>query len=276
MDCVNHSGVPATAYCQTCGKPLCANCVCNVAGGQIHCSNCVAAWQNYQTPFVPTPNDGPNPAAAAVLGLIPGVGAMYNGQFFKGLIHVVIFAVLVSITTHYGIFGIFIGAWVLYQSFEAHQTALARRNGQPLPDPLGLNEVGNWLNVGSHNHPGQVPNRNAGQPFSNGPVDPSATAGYQTPAQAPYQQTPYQQVPYEQNPYAPPPPGYPDPTIPPPPPMYWKRKEPIGAIVLIGLGTLFLLGQLDIFHGRLLEFAWPFVLIGIGFWMMINRVGGSK
>ena len=39
---------------------------------------------------------GPNPAAAAVLGLIPGVGAMYNGQFIKGFIHVVIFAVLVT------------------------------------------------------------------------------------------------------------------------------------------------------------------------------------
>ena len=48
------------------------------------------------------PTGGPNPVAAAVLGLIPGVGAMYNGQFFKGLIHVVIFAVLVSITTTTG------------------------------------------------------------------------------------------------------------------------------------------------------------------------------
>ena len=34
-----------------------------------------------------------------MLGLIPGVGAMYNGQFFKGLIHVVVFAVLVYACT---------------------------------------------------------------------------------------------------------------------------------------------------------------------------------
>jgi len=287
MDCVNHSGVPATAYCQTCGKALCANCVCNVAGGQIHCANCVAAWQNYQAPFVPVQPSGPNPAAAAVLGLIPGVGAMYNGQFFKGLIHVVIFAVLVSITDHYGIFGIFIAAWILYQSFEAHHTAVARRDGQPLPDPLGLNEVGNWLNVGSRPQnypgqpgPGQTPNGAPGQPYSTGPVNPGATGNYapQGQYQPPYQ-TPYQapyQPPYEQNPYAPPAPGYPEPPLPPVPPMSWKRKEPIGAIVLIGLGILFLLGQLDLFHGRLLEYAWPFVLIGLGVWMMINRVGDSQ
>jgi len=165
MDCVNHSGVNATAYCQTCGKALCANCVSNAPGGQILCSNCVAAWQSYQTPFAPAQPSGPNPSAAAVLGLIPGVGAMYNGQFFKGLIHVVIFAVLISITDHYGIFGIFIAAWVLYQSFEAYHTAIARRDGQPLPDPLGLNEVGNWLNLGTR------PQGNFGQP---GPGQPGA------------------------------------------------------------------------------------------------------
>ena len=61
---------------------------------------------------------------------------MYNGQFFKGLIHVVIFAVLVSITEYHGIFGLFIAAWILYQSFEAFHTARALRDGQPPPDPL--------------------------------------------------------------------------------------------------------------------------------------------
>jgi TM2 domain-containing membrane protein YozV len=89
------------------------------------------------TAFVARRRRRPIPSAAAVLGLIPGVGAMYNGQFFKGLIHVVIFAVLVSITEYHGIFGIFIAAWILYQSFEAFHTAKALRDGQPLPDPLG-------------------------------------------------------------------------------------------------------------------------------------------
>jgi len=114
MDCVNHTAVPATAFCQNCGKALCANCVRNASGGQVLCEPCSTAWQTYQQPFVPVAIGSPNPAAAAVLGLIPGVGAMYNGQFFKGLIHVVIFAVLVSLAHVSGIFGIFIPAWILY------------------------------------------------------------------------------------------------------------------------------------------------------------------
>lgn len=211
---------------------------------------------------------------AAVLGLIPGVGAMYNGQFFKALIHVVIFAVLISITDHYGIFGLFIAAWVLYQSFEAYHTAKARRDGQPLPDPLGLNEVGNWLNLGGK---AQYPTQPMpGQPGSAGPAAPAA-GGYQTPYGAGQYQAPYQQAPYQAA-YTPPGPGFdPEiPPVPPVPPLYWKRKEPIGAVVLIALGLLFLLGQLDVFHGRLMEFTWPVVLIGLGVWLFVRRLGDTK
>jgi hypothetical protein len=195
---------------------------------------------------------------------------MYNGQFFKALIHVVIFAVLISITDHYGIFGIFIAAWILYQSFEAYHTAKARRDGQPLPDPLGLNEVGNWLNLGGKP---QYPNPpTAGQPGA-GPAVPPA-GGYQAPYGAGQYQAPYQQAPYQAT-YPPAVPGF-DPDMPPVPPLYWKRKEPIGAVVLIALGLLFLLGQLDVFHGRLMEFTWPLVLIALGVWLFVRRLGDTK
>ena len=124
-----------------------------------------------------------------MLGIIPGVGAMYNGQYFKGLIHVVIFVVIISITTHYGIFGLFIPAWILYQSFEAFHTAKAIRDGQPIPDPLGLNEVGNWLNLGGTQHRPGMPHQ-FGVPPGPGPAapNPGTNAGG-------YQQIPYQQYP---------------------------------------------------------------------------------
>lgn len=298
MDCVNHSGVTATSFCQNCGNALCGACLRTAATGQILCVPCMNTWQAFQQPFAPAVPGSPNPSAAAVLGLIPGVGAMYNGQFFKGLIHVVIFAVLVSITEYHPIFGIFIGAWILYQSFEAFHTARALRDGHPLPDPLGLNEVGNWLNLGSRpqHHAGSVPGApTAGQP-------PPGTGTYTPPAPGPYQppyaggayQQPYQS-PY-QAPYAPPPSGFtpvagtavPDPANPDPAhpsgvhrgpgwvhPVFF-RKEPIGAIVLIALGLLFLLGQLDLFHGRLVEFAWPLLLIGAGCWLVVRRIGESQ
>ncbi len=283
MDCVNHSGVTATAFCQNCGKALCPNCVRHGAGGQILCEPCWVAWQNVPpNPFIAPPAGGPNPSAAAVLGLIPGVGAMYNGQYFKGLIHVVIFVVIISITTHYGLFGLFIPAWVLYQSFEAFHTAKAIRDGQPIPDPLGLNEVGNWLNLGSKPpypaQPGAAAPVNPGA-ANPGPGSPGPAAGYTppygTPYQAPYQAPAYQAPPYQAPPFTPVA-GMPDPGVPVPPPAYWRRKEPIGAIVLIGLGLLFLIGQLDDIGGRIFEFAWPLLLIGLGVWLVVRRMGDNR
>jgi TM2 domain-containing membrane protein YozV len=267
MDCVNHSGVSATAFCQNCGKALCASCVRSAPGGQVLCEPCAVAWQSMQQPFVAPPVGGPNPAAAAVLGLIPGVGAMYNGQFFKGLIHVVIFAVLVSMSTHFGIFGIFIGAWVLYQSFEAYHTAVARRDGTPLPDPLGLNEVGNWLNLGGAMHPpypGQPPPGQTGPGATSGGMPPN-TAQYQAPGQY---QTPYTPVA-----------GYPDPAVPPVPPVppvYWRRREPIGAMVLVGFGLLLLLNQVGWVTAAVWKFVFPLILIGFGVWLIIRRIGDTK
>ncbi len=272
MDCVNHGGVTATAFCQNCGKAICPNCVRNGAAGQILCEPCFNAWQTVPNPFVAPATGVPNPSAAAVLGLIPGVGAMYNGQFFKGLIHVVIFAVLISITEHYPIFGLFIAAWVLYQSFEAFHTAKARRDGLPMPDPLGLNEVGNWLNLGAKQHssgtgvPGPgFPGGYPGPTPNPGPASGAYQAPYQAPAQPPYQSVPY-----------PPPPGFVDPAVPPVPPVppeYWRRKEPMGAIVLIALGILFLIGQLN---GSILKFTWPLMLIGLGIWLVIRQMGHTK
>ncbi len=283
MDCVNHSGVTAAAYCQNCGKALCGACVRNAPGGQVLCENCWTAWQSVPNPFIAPSLGGPNPGLAAVLGLIPGVGAMYNGQTFKGLIHVVIFVVIISITTHYGLFGLLIPAWILYQSFEAFHTAKAIREGQPLPDPLGLNEVGNWLNLGGRPHPGAGP---AGPGPSAAGFTPPAGEGRPAPVSSPYQ-TGYQPPPYPEpypgpyggsygSPYGgrPPATGYTQPGVPPaaPPHLDWRRKEPIGAIVLIGLGVLFLLGQWDLLSGRVFEFTWPVLLIGLGAWLVVRRL----
>jgi hypothetical protein len=208
---------------------------------------------------------------------------MYNGQYFKGFIHVIIFVVIISITTHYGLFGLFIPAWILYQSFEAFHTAKAIRDGQPIPDPLGLNEVGNWLNLGSKapysTHPGAAAPMNPNPGANPGAGNPGPGAGYAPPYGAPYQ-APYQAPPYQASYQAPPftpMAGMPDPgaPLPPPPQAYWRRKEPIGAIVLIGLGLLFLIGQLDDIGGRIFEFSWPLLLIGLGVWLVVRRMGDT-
>jgi hypothetical protein len=58
--------------------------------------------------------------------------------------------------------------------------------------------------------------------------------------------------------------------------MFSHHRAPVGAVVLIALGTLFLLGQLDIFHGRLIEYSWPVFLIGLGVWLVVRRLGESQ
>jgi hypothetical protein len=64
--------------------------------------------------------------------------------------------------------------------------------------------------------------------------------------------------------------------MPPCSPCGWHRREPVGAVILIALGLLFLLGQLDIFNGRMFEFAWPVLLIGLGIWLIVRRLGDTQ
>ncbi|MDR3754079.1 MAG: DUF5668 domain-containing protein [Terracidiphilus sp.] len=277
MDCVNHSGVNATAYCQSCGKALCQECVRKGSGGQIFCEPCWRSWQSAQMPYVPPPMGGPSPGLAALLGAIPGVGAMYNGQFIKGLVHLAIFAVLVSAAHVYSVFGLFVMGWIFYQMFEAYHTARARRDGDPLPDPLGLNELSNSIGGGMRPPQGPPqpppPGAGTGPAGVNPPADQTASqSSYQAPYQAPYQ-PPYQGAAY-QGPDMPPIP--PIPPIPPVPPAYWRRREPIGAMILIAFGVLFLLGQFDWFSWHWFQYGWPLMLIGLGVWLFMRRLHDSQ
>lgn len=147
MNCAVHSEIPAVAFCRTCGKALCNTCKRDVMGA-IYCEPCLAARVQGVGPVVAPPPpmslepSVPNPGIAALLGLIPGVGAMYNGQFAKALIHVGVFVVLIVATSEIsGFFGILIPFWVFYMAFEAYHTAKARQLGQPAPDPLGLDRM---------------------------------------------------------------------------------------------------------------------------------------
>lgn len=162
MNCANHPQSPIAAYCRTCGKPLCATCTRPVMG-VIYCENCLAErvgasapppnpYQpsaSYQQPgpsaASPARQSGPNPALAGLLGGIPfGVGAIYNGQYTKGLVHLGIFvALVVALSSNladywYIILGIGMGFFVVYQILDAIHTAKAIQAGRPAPDPFGL------------------------------------------------------------------------------------------------------------------------------------------
>ena len=219
MNCANHPDNAPLAYCRTCGKPLCANCTRDVKG-VIYCENCLAERLHgvhptvvppaagFVSPAPVVPTSGPNPAVAGILaGFFPfGVGAVYCGQYAKGLAHLVVFTLLVwgeSVIDNGGvntILGLGIAFFYVWQIIDSVRTAKAIQFGQPVPDPLGL-----------------------GQAFGAGEkVDTS--------------------------------------------------KIPVAAVVLIGLGALFLLRTMGVFEFSV-ETLWPILLILLGLWMMGKRWG---
>jgi hypothetical protein len=167
MNCATHGDTAAVAFCRTCGKPLCNQCTRDVRG-VIYCESCLAARMEGSTPapgytpvqtgyqqfmdqglgvkVAPGPSSGPNPAVAGMLaGFFPiGVGAVYTGQYTKGLAHLVIAVLLIIglgadlpwylIT----VIAIGLGFFYIYQIIDAIRTAKAIQLGQPAPDPFGL------------------------------------------------------------------------------------------------------------------------------------------
>jgi hypothetical protein len=304
MNCANHPQREGAAFCQHCGKPLCPDCVRNV-GSSVFCESCLAARvgatppAGYGTPpayppypsYPPVAPSIPNPGLAALLGFIPGVGAMYNEQYAKGLVHLLIFAVLVMLSHEVGIFGLFVFGWIVYMVIEAYHTARARRDGTPLPNPFGLNDFSERLFAGHVGWPGASNPPSYGVPQNPDPagqpaVDPTAGPGANVPPASP------NPPPYSY-PYAPPgapwasgygaPPVPPIPPVPPvsPMPPYpdptrpSHHRFPSGAIWLIAIGLFFLLGNTLRFHLLYGRFLGPILLIGFGVWLFVHMMAGT-
>jgi hypothetical protein len=170
MNCANHADVSAVAYCRTCGKALCGNCT-RAVRGVIYCEDCLGAKMegtappasagvvSGTVPPVAAPGrvsppagsgSGPNPTVAGILaGFFPfGVGAVYTGQYAKGLAHLAVFGLLIagcnvaSNSPHGEILGVICGVglafFYVYQIVDAVRSARAIQAGQPAPDPYGL------------------------------------------------------------------------------------------------------------------------------------------
>jgi hypothetical protein len=234
MNCLNHPEAPAIAFCRECGKALCDTCR-READGTVYCEEHSPAASapppappqapspytapeatSYRTPEAtpytapqlttsqPATDAGSSPGLAFLLGFIPGVGAIYNGQYVKGLIHVVVMGILISIVSSdeasgnmQPLFGMLIAVWVFYMAFEAYHTAKRRQLGQPVDEFSSL-----------------VPRK--GQP----------------------------------------------------------TRFPLAPTVLIAVGLLFLLHNLDILRiGQIIRY-WPVALICLGVYMLFERLSG--
>jgi TM2 domain-containing membrane protein YozV len=202
MNCQKHPEVPAVAFCRTCGKALCQACQ-HTVGGTVVCEEHAPATQAAVV-SAPSPAGG-SPGLAFVLGLIPGVGAVYNGQYAKGLIHVIIFGLLISLVSADAVgdleplFGLLIAIWYIYMPFEAYHTARKRQLGQAVDEFSSL-----------------LPLRTQRTGF------------------------------------------------------------PVGPVVLIGLGALFLLNTLDVLRFYDIARYWPVALIALGVYMLYCRLAGQR
>jgi TM2 domain-containing membrane protein YozV len=164
MKCAVHPEVDATGYCRNCGKPMCAVCVRPVRD-VLYCEDCLATIVGISAPGTSTasmpgnsaaglgapssapaparPGLAPNPTLAFFLGFLPGLGAFYNEQYGKGIIHLAIFLFLFIIGVDGSLGGgaeaalwlCLAGLWI-YMPVDAYRTAKARLAGQTLTDPL--------------------------------------------------------------------------------------------------------------------------------------------
>ena len=227
MNCYLHPETPATGYCRSCGRPLCPVCQRPVEG-VIYCQDHVpvpvytapppggpgAPGPNPYAPPAANPYAAPvtsvappgatSPPLAFILGWIPGVGAIYNGQYLKGLVHAIIFGLLVTLINEaegsaQPLLGITMAAFVFYMPFEAFHTAKRRQLGMPVDE---------WSSFMT------------GSKFAN--------------------------------------------------------KAPIGPIVLIAIGIIFLLNTLHLLEFREISRFWPVILIIIGVAMLYGRIIGLR
>lgn len=199
-----------SGYCRACGKAL-EEGHAIAAEGALYCpehaparpSQSAADATPYSAPA--PPGNQPSPVLAFLLGMIPGVGAVYNGQYMKGLAHVMILGLLISILSNGSargyepLVGILIPCFWSYMCIEAYHTAKKRRGGEAVTGRPGLTQV-------------------------------------------------------ELKPC----------------------RSPLGPIVLILVGTLFLLENLNLLNlGRVLHY-WPVFLIAYGAHMLYERIKEAK
>jgi LiaI-LiaF-like transmembrane region/B-box zinc finger len=208
MKCAQHPETEATAFCRQCGTALCPACMRDVRGA-VYCENCLAnlvgippaatgtAGGGVPLPRLPAAPGAPSPGVALALGFIPGLGAVYNGEYIKALIHVLAFGGIIALLTTdlptglIVILSIGLGCFYFYMPIEAYRTAKARR-GEEIPE-TGL---------------------------------PAAIEG----------------------------------------------NRPVGAIVLIVLGALFLLANFHLLERDWFSKAWPAGLILLGAWILMDRI----
>ncbi len=142
---------PVALFCRNCGRGLTEEE--KSAAGTVYCSSCAPAFKAAaappplpSSPAGGVPNPSVSPGLAFLLGLLPGVGAIYTGQYAKGLTHAFIFGMFVTAMErmHGGepLVALVMSGFYFYMPFEAYHTAKKRQMGEPVDELSSLFKIG--------------------------------------------------------------------------------------------------------------------------------------
>src|SRR5882724_144385 len=138
MNCAYHTKNPAVVQCNQCARPLCPACDHRIRGFPF-CQDCIVAgvemlrYQQSRSPDATVIRRKTSPFVATLLScFVPGLGAAYNGQTSKALVHFAIFAsffqmAVVTDGVTFFVLGVF-GTW-LFAAVDACRTAQLMRAG---------------------------------------------------------------------------------------------------------------------------------------------------
>src|SRR5436189_434591 len=134
--CAYHPKNPAVVQCNQCARALCPACDHRIRGFPF-CQDCIVAGvemlrNQSQSNAAYVIRRRSSPFVATLLSFVPGLGAAYNGQTSKAIVHFAIFAsffqmaVLIP-TVHFFLLGV-LGTW-LFAAVDACRTAQLMRAG---------------------------------------------------------------------------------------------------------------------------------------------------
>src|SRR5438552_8166063 len=136
MNCAYHTKNPAVVQCNQCARSLCPACDHRIRGFPF-CQDCIVAGvellrQNSQFNASHVLRRKSSPFVATLLSFVPGLGAAYNGQTSKAIVHFAIFASFFQMAVltqglQFFILGV-LGTW-LFAAVDACRTAQLMRAG---------------------------------------------------------------------------------------------------------------------------------------------------
>jgi hypothetical protein len=136
MYCSYHSKNPAVVQCNQCARALCPACDHRIRGFPF-CQDCIVTGvellrQQSQATASYFVRRRSSPFVATLLSFVPGLGAAYNGQTSKAIVHFAIFASFFQMAVltqgvHFFVLGV-LGTW-LFAAVDACRTAQLMRAG---------------------------------------------------------------------------------------------------------------------------------------------------